>query len=206
MADNGYTVAQAYIQIMPSTKTFGRDLTSGIDTDVKKSGKSAGSSFSSGFKKALGITTAVISAAAVATGKLAAAAVEAFGDYEQLTGGVEKLFGSIDADAVIANASEAFRTAGMSANEYMETVTGFSAALIGSLDGDTQAAVAAADTAIKDMSDNANVFGTDMESIQNAYQGFAKQNYTMLDNLKLGRHAIAQYKPRENGGTLMLVA
>lgn len=186
MADNGYTVAQAYIQIMPSTKNFGSTLKGDINPEVNKTGKSAGSSFSSGFKKALGITTAVVAAAAAATGKLTMAAIEAFGEYEQLTGGVEKLFGAFDAETVISNASEAFKTAGMSANEYLETVTNFSASLIGSLEGDTQAAVDYADMAIKDMSDNANVFGTDMASIQNAYQGFAKQNYTMLDNLKLG--------------------
>ena len=87
---------------------------------------------------------------------------------------------------VKANAASAFKTAGLSANEYMEQVTSFSASLIGSLSGDTAKAATVADMAMGDMSDNANKFGTDMESIQNAYQGFAKQNYTMLDNLKLG--------------------
>lgn len=185
MADNGYTVAQAYIQIMPSTKMFGSSLKNDIDPDVQKSGKSAGSSFTSGFKKALGITTVVFTAAAAMVGKLTESAIEAFAEYEQLTGGIEKLFGDA-ADEVIANASDAYKTAGMSANDYMETVTGFSASLLQSLGDDTEAAVDYADMAIQDMSDNANVFGTDMESIQNAYQGFAKQNYTMLDNLKLG--------------------
>lgn len=185
MADNGYTVAQAYIQIMPSTKMFGPSLKNDIDPDVQKSGKSAGSSFTSGFKKALGITTVVFTAAAAMVGKLTESAIEAFAEYEQLTGGIEKLFGDA-ADEVIANASDAYKTAGMSANDYMETVTGFSASLLQSLGDDTAAAVDYADMAIQDMSDNANVFGTDMESIQNAYQGFAKGNYTMLDNLKLG--------------------
>lgn len=140
-------------------------------------------------------------------------AVTAYAEYEQLAGGVETLFGaggqgiedyaksvgkSVDEvkgeyaklmtaqDSVIKNANNAFKTAGLSANEYMETVTSFSASLIAALDGDTVAAAGAADRAITDMSDNANKMGTDMQSIQNAYQGFAKQNYTMLDNLKLG--------------------
>lgn len=117
-------------------------------------------------------------------------AVDGFSEMEQLKGGVEKLFGE-SADTVMKNAENAFATAGLSANEYMETVTGFSASLISSLGGDTEKAVALADTAIKDMSDNANVFGSDMGSIQHAYQGFAKQNYTMLDNLNtMGAFAI----------------
>lgn len=112
-------------------------------------------------------------------------AVEAYADYEQLVGGVETLFGK-SADIVMNYANNAYKTAGMSANEYMETVTGFSASLLQSLDNDTEKAAQKADVAITDMSDNANKMGSSMESIQNAYQGFAKQNYTMLDNLKLG--------------------
>lgn len=104
---------------------------------------------------------------------------------QQSQGGVETMFKG-DAGAVMENANKAFKTAGMSANEYMETVTGFSASLISSLGGDTKKSAKISDMAITDMADNANKFGTDMESIQNAYQGFAKQNYTMLDNLKLG--------------------
>lgn len=111
--------------------------------------------------------------------------VKGYSDYEQLAGGVETLFKK-SSQSVINNASKAYQTAGMSANEYMETVTGFSASLLQSLGGDTQKATEKADTAIRDMSDNANKMGTDITSIQNAYQGFAKQNYTMLDNLKLG--------------------
>lgn len=111
--------------------------------------------------------------------------VMAYADFEQLEGGVKKLFGD-DAMAVINNAQNAFKTAGMSANEYMETVTSFSASLISSLGGDTEQAVRMADIAIRDMSDNANTFGTDIASIQNAYQGFAKGQFNMLDNLKLG--------------------
>ena len=112
-------------------------------------------------------------------------AVDAYANYEQLVGGVETLFGE-SADIVIANADRAYKTAGMSANEYMETVTSFSASLLQSLGGDTVKASEMADMAITDMSDNANKMGTSMEMIQNAYNGFAKQNYTMLDNLKLG--------------------
>lgn len=111
--------------------------------------------------------------------------VSSFADFEQLEGGVKKLFGD-DYQTVIKNAQNGFKTAGMSANEYMETVTSFSASLINSLGGDTAEAAKLADRAIQDMSDNANTFGTDMQSIQNAYQGFAKGQFTMLDNLKLG--------------------
>lgn len=112
--------------------------------------------------------------------------VMAYADFEQLEGGVKKLFGEENAQAVIRNAEQAYKSAGLSMNEYMETVTGFSASLISSMGGNTQAAVEVADRAIRDMSDNANTFGTDMASIQNAYAGFAKGQYTMLDNLKLG--------------------
>ena len=124
---------------------------------------------------------------AVASGikSLVSGAIEGYGEYEQLVGGVETLFGS-SADTVIKNAENAYKTAGLSANAYMETVTSFSASLLQSMGNDTKAAAKKADQALTDMSDNANKMGTDMQSIQNAYQGFAKQNYTMLDNLKLG--------------------
>lgn len=112
-------------------------------------------------------------------------AISSYADYEQLTGGVETLFKD-SAGIVGKYASNAYKTAGLSANDYMETVTSFSASLLQSLNGDTAKAAEVADMAITDMSDNANKMGTSMESIQNAYQGFAKQNYTMLDNLKLG--------------------
>lgn len=113
-------------------------------------------------------------------------AVTSYADYEQLTGGIDTLFKD-SYDNVMKYANEAYKTAGLSANEYMETVTSFSASLISSLGEDTQKASEYANRAIIDMSDNANKMGTDMTMIQNAYQGFAKQNYTMLDNLKLGR-------------------
>ena len=124
---------------------------------------------------------------AVASGikSLVSGAIEGYGKSEQLVGGVETLFGS-SADTVIKNAENAYKTAGLSANAYMKTVTSFSASLLKSMGNDTEAASKKADQALTDMSDNANKMGSDMQSIQNAYQGFSKQNYTMLDNLKLG--------------------
>lgn len=111
--------------------------------------------------------------------------LDGYGEFEQLVGGVETLFGA-SSDVVMNYANNAYKTAGLSANQYMETVTSFSASLLQSLGGDTEAAAQYADMAITDMADNANKMGTAMDSIQNAYQGFAKQNFTMLDNLKLG--------------------
>lgn len=134
---------------------------------------------------ALAASAAVASAATAAVVDLTKQAVSAYADFEQLTGGVETLFGDA-ADYVKGRATAAFETAGLSANEYMETVTSFSASLIQSVGGDTEKAAKLADQAIIDMADNANKMGSSMESIQTAYQGFAKQNYTMLDNLKLG--------------------
>ena len=122
---------------------------------------------------------------AVALVDVGKAAIGNYADYEQLVGGVETLFK--DASGTVQNyADEAYKTAGLSANEYMETVTGFSASLIQGLGGDTQQAAELANRAITDMADNSNKMGTDMNSLMSAYQGFAKQNYTMLDNLKLG--------------------
>ena len=115
-----------------------------------------------------------------------AQAFNGYAEFEQLSGGVEKLFGPEAAEIVKKNADEAFRTAGMSANQYMEQATSFSAALIKSLNGDTVTAAQITDQAMRDMSDNVNVFGSDMQSVQNAYQGFAKGQFNMLDNLKLG--------------------
>jgi len=130
-------------------------------------------------------TGAAILAAGTAIVGITTASLKSYADYEQFTGGIKKLFEDTS-DTVIKNAQKAYETAGMGANEYMETVTGFSARLLQSLGGDTVKAANIADTAVRDMSDNANTFGTDMESIKTAYQGFAKANYTMLDNLKLG--------------------
>ena len=143
----------------------------------------------SGVKTGLA-TVAKVGGAAIAAGAAGVTAltkmgVEGFAQYEQLTGGVETLF-KTSSNVVMGYAENAYKTAGMSANQYMETVTSFSASLIQSLDGDTAKAAEVGNMAITDMSDNANKMGTSMEMIQNAYQGFAKQNYTMLDNLKLG--------------------
>lgn len=144
------------------------------------------SSFAKGAAKSLAVVGTGVSAAGTALTGLAKKSLEAYADYEQLEGGVKKIFGEDTAKTVMKNANEAFSAAGLSANAYMETVTGFSASLLQSLDGDTEKAAEAANRAIIDMADNVNTYGTSMESVQNAYQGFAKQNYTMLDNLKLG--------------------
>ncbi len=160
--------------------------------DFKKGMEDAESSFSSFKGKMASIgkgiatgLTAALGAASAAIIKIGKDAIDAYAEYEQLVGGVETLFKD-SADTVIKNAANAYKTAGMSANEYMATVTSVSASLLQSLGGDTVEAAKKADLAIIDMSDNANKMGSSIESIQNAYQGFAKQNYTMLDNLKLG--------------------
>ena len=135
-----------------------------------------------------GIATSIGAAAAVGASALTgmvAASVKNYADTEQLVGGVETLFKE-SADQIISNSKRAYETAGLSANQYMEQVTSFSASLLQSVEGDTVKAAQYADMAIKDMADNANKMGTNIEAIQHAYQGFAKQNYTMLDNLKLG--------------------
>lgn len=136
--------------------------------------------------KAGKVIAAGVAAGTAAMGKLVKSALDGYADYEQLEGGVKKLFGEDAQKLVMEYAKNAYKTAGLSANEYMDTVTSFSASLISSLGNDTVAAAKYADIAITDMADNANTFGTSMEDIQNAYKGFSKQNYTMLDNLKLG--------------------
>ena len=162
------------------------------DGDVDKSFSETSSkaeTLAGKLKGGLATAAKVGGAAIVAAGAAAVAitkqAVENYGEYEQLVGGVETLFKS-SADTVMQYAANAYQTAGMSANEYMTTVTAFSASLLQSMGNETDAAAEKANLAITDMSDNANKMGSSMESIQNAYSGFAKQNYTMLDNLKLG--------------------
>ena len=151
-----------------------------------ESGSSAAENVWTGALRRIGAGLVELGAKAADTAKqVAMDALHEVSSLEQNVGGVKKLFGD-DFQAVVDNANKAFKTAGMSSNEYMENVTSFSASLIAGLGGDTQKAVGYADRAIRDMSDNANTFGTDIGSIQTAYQGFAKQNYTMLDNLKLG--------------------
>lgn len=182
-------LGKAYVQIIPSAEGIKGEITKALGGEAESAGKDAGSSFGSAFStglkaagKVMAVGLAAVGTAAVAVGKQA---IEAFADYEQLVGGVETLFKG-SAGAVQEYAANAYKTAGLSANEYMETVTGFSASLLQSLGGDTEQAAKVADMAISDMSDNANKMGSSMEAIQTAYQGFAKQNYTMLDNLKLG--------------------
>lgn len=148
-----------------------------------------GASFASKLKSGLATAAKVGGAAIAAVGTgmvwLSKQAIDSYGDYEQLVGGVETLFKD-SSDKVVEYANKAYQAAGLSANDYMDTVTSFSASLLQGLEGNTAQAAEVANTAIVDMADNANKMGTDMASIQNAYQGFAKQNYTMLDNLKLG--------------------
>ena len=139
----------------------------------------------SGLVTAAKVGAAAVAAAGTAIIAIGKQAIKQYAEYEQLVGGVETLFKQ-SSDTVMKYAENAYKTAGLSANKYMSTVTSFSASLLQSLGGDTEAAAKYADMAITDMSDNANKMGTSMEMIQNAYQGFAKQNYTMLDNLKLG--------------------
>lgn len=141
--------------------------------------------FKNGLATAAKVGAAAVGAAATGIAVLTKNALNNYAEYEQLVGGVDTLFKDSSAK-VQEYAANAYKTAGLSANEYMDTVTSFSASLLQSLGGDTEAAADMANVAITDMSDNANKMGTDMASIQNAYQGFAKQNYTMLDNLKLG--------------------
>ncbi len=157
----------------------------GVDDQASDKISGLSSKLGSGLATAAKVGAAAVTAASGAVAALTKASMDGYADYEQLVGGVETLFKQ-SADVVQGYAANAYKTAGMSANEYMETVTSFSASLLQSLDGDTAAAAEKADLAITDMSDNANKMGTSMEMIQNAYQGFAKQNYTMLDNLKLG--------------------
>lgn len=165
LAEDGSVVIKIKGDDSPFQKVLGK-IGSAVNTAVKAS-------------------AAAVGAASAGVAALGTACINAYADYEQLVGGVETLFKD-SADTIQTYADNAYKTAGLSANEYMETVTSFSASLLQSLDGDTEKAAAAADLAITDMADNANKMGTAMESIQYAYQGFAKQNYTMLDNLKLG--------------------
>lgn len=166
----------------------------GLVTGIKKANeeidslgdKTTGLDKFKGTVKSVGAVTAgAVATATAAVGALAKSSVQSYAEFEQLAGGVETLFKD-SADTVMNYANQAYKTAGFSANQYMETVTGFSASLLQSLGGDTEKAASIADQAIIDMADNANKMGTSIESIQYAYQGFAKQNYTMLDNLKLG--------------------
>lgn len=173
-------IAQAYVQLIPSARGITGKIQSILNPEASAAGQSAGQSLGSSL---VGVMTKVIAAAGI--GKAFSAAISEGAALQQSLGGIETLFKG-SADKVKGYANEAYKTTGLSANAYMENVTGFSASLLQSLGGDTNKAAETANMAMIDMSDNANKMGTSMESIQMAYQGFAKQNYTMLDNLKLG--------------------
>lgn len=173
-------VGTAYLQIVPSMDGVPGSIRRGLGGEADAAGVMAGGRISGKIKGAL-----AASGIGAALGAGLAKSIKTGANLEQAIGGIETLFKD-SADQMIKNADNAFRTAGISANTYMEQATSFSASLLQSLDGDTQKAAKAADQAIVDMSDNANKMGTNIQDIQNAYQGFAKQNYTMLDNLKLG--------------------
>lgn len=166
-------LAQAYVQIMPSARGIQGSLSQLMGGEASAAGESAGRSLGG---KLVGAALGIVSAAAI--GQAFAAAVSEGAALEQSLGGIETLFKE-SADTVKKNAAEAYRTAGMSANQYMELTTSFAASLLQSLGGDTEAAARISDMAMTDMSDNANKMGTDMERITDAYQGFAKQNYTI---------------------------
>ena len=173
-------IAQAYVQLIPSARGITGKIQSLLNPEASAAGQSAGQSLGSSL---VGVMKKVIAAAGI--GKAFSAALNEGASLQQSLGGIETLFKG-SADKVKGYANEAYKTTGLSANAYMENVTGFSASLLQSLGGDTNKAAETANMAMIDMSDNANKMGTSMESIQMAYQGFAKQNYTMLDNLKLG--------------------
>lgn len=194
--ENGTQLGKAYVQIVPSMQGLASELRRAFGDsmpDGHKFGSSLGGKVVSGFgstiKKGFALAAkagiATISAASAGIGAIVKSSASAYADYEQNIGGVETLFKD-NADTIVKYASEAYKTAGISANDYMQNVTSFSASLLQGLGGDTAQAAEIANEAMVDMSDNANKMGTDISSIQNAYQGFAKQNYTMLDNLKLG--------------------
>ena len=156
----------------------------GVDDQASDKISNLSSKLGGGLATAAKVGAAAVAAAGTAIVAIGKQAIEQYAEYEQLVGGVETLFKQ-SSDTVMGYAENAYKTAGMSANEYMNTVTSFSASLLQSLGGDTESAAKYADMAITDMSDNANKMGTSMEMIQNAYQGFSKQNYTMLDNLNI---------------------
>lgn len=177
---NGIELAKAYVQIVPSAEGIQGKITEALGGESSKAGDAAGQLLG---KKLVGAVAKVISAAGI--GKILAESIASGGALQQSLGGVETLFKD-SADKVKSYAAQAYKTVGLSANAYMEQTTSFAASLLASVSHDTNAAAELANMAMVDMADNANKMGTDMQDIQNAYQGFAKQNYTMLDNLKLG--------------------
>lgn len=179
MAD-GIELGKAYVQIVPSAQGIKSALTEMFDEETDGLGEQTGQSIG---QELIGTLKKVIAAAGI--GKIISDSINMGGALQQSLGGVETLFKD-SADTVKEYAAQAYRTVGLSANDYMEQTTSFAASLLSSVSQDTNAAAQLANMAMVDMADNANKMGTDMQDIQNAYQGFAKQNYTMLDNLKLG--------------------
>ncbi len=174
-------VFDLYASITLNSDEYEREL-----GEASKKTNSFADKMKSGIATAGKVAAAGLAAAGTAAVALGKSALDGYAEYEQLVGGVETLFKE-SAGTVQEYANNAYKSAGMSANEYMSTVTSFSASLLQSLGGDTEEAAKYADRAIVSMADNANKMGTSIDMIQNAYSGFAKQNYTMLDNLKLGR-------------------
>lgn len=174
------SLGKAYVQIIPSADGIQGSITSLLSGESKRAGEASGGLIGSGLVSKL--KTLLVTAG---IGTMITSSLTEGGKLQQSLGGIETLYKD-SFDKMVKYANEAYKTAGLSANDYMQTVTSFSASLLQGLSGDTEKAGEVANMALIDMSDNANKFGTDMQSIQNAYQGFAKQNYTMLDNLKLG--------------------
>ena len=177
---DGIELAKAYVQIVPSAEGIQGKITEALGGEPAAAGDAAGQSLGA---QLVGTLKKVIAAAGI--GKIISESINLGGALQQSLGGVETLFKD-SADTVKAYAAQAYKTVGLSANDYMEQTTSFAASLLSSVSQDTQAAADLANMAMVDMADNSNKMGTSMQDIQNAYQGFAKQNYTMLDNLKLG--------------------
>ena len=176
----GTDVMSLYAKVGIDTKAFSEGL-----NDAHSRFAAFGEFAKKGFTTIASLSASAFAAAGAGVVSLTKSAVSAYGEYEQLVGGVNKLFGE-SSQQLQDYAAEAYKTSGLSANAYMEQATSFSAALINSLGGDTAKAAEMTDVAMRAMADNVNTFGSDMSSVQNAFQGFAKQHYTMLDNLKLG--------------------
>lgn len=191
-----------YAKLALDTKEYNKGLDDAEDK-ASKAGSQIASKFGSKVATAGKVAAAGIAAAGTAIVGITTKAVQAYGEFEQLTGGVEKLFGN-SAAIVESYAANAFKTAQMSANQYLDLSTSFSASLISALGGDTDAAAEMTDMAISDMADNWNMMGSNAEDVQNAYKGFAKKNYEMLDNLKLGYGGTASEMARliNDAGTL----
>lgn len=201
-------LGKAYVQIVPSAQGISGKISNILRPEAQSAGTSSGGILGSSLVSKL---KTVIAAAGI--GKAIKAAVTEGANLEQSLGGVETLFKE-NADLVVKNAREAYKTAGVSANEYMEGVTSFAASLLQSTSGDTKKAAEISDMAFRDMSDNANKMGSNMQDIQNAYQGFAKQNYTINNNVRyISDYVVNPGEPYKgcaingaNGGTLRAAA